>query len=243
MLPTLLEDCHVHSTFSDGKHTVGENIEEARGRGLTRLVCVDHVRRSSDWLSVFVAEVKSASRGATLEVRAGIEAKLLNTEGDIDAPFDWAGVDDVYVADHQVPTPRGAQLPSAVVKLMANGQVTSDTVVQWVVDSYLGCLRRFPRVVLAHAFSVLPKLGLSETDLTEIQIEQLVGALIRHKGEIELDERWRAPGLRLSEACHVGGVAIRSSSDSHSKEHIARYAWLAPTIAELRRRQEARGAR
>ena len=49
------EDNHVHSTFSDGKGTIAENIAAAEAVGLKRLVCVDHVRLDTTYVPEFVA--------------------------------------------------------------------------------------------------------------------------------------------------------------------------------------------
>ena len=45
--PLIAEDMHVHSTFSDGKGSIAENIAEAERLGLRRMTCVDHVREST----------------------------------------------------------------------------------------------------------------------------------------------------------------------------------------------------
>ncbi len=38
------QDMHVHSTFSDGRDTIEDNVAEAERLGLLELTCVDHVR-------------------------------------------------------------------------------------------------------------------------------------------------------------------------------------------------------
>ena len=52
------EDHHVHTTFSDGRGTVSEMAEQARHVGLRQIGLADHVRRDSDWLDAYVAEVE-----------------------------------------------------------------------------------------------------------------------------------------------------------------------------------------
>ena len=68
--PSLAEDMHVHSTFSDGEGTIEENIAAAEERSLTALTCVDHVRRDTDWHPGFVEEVRRARRRRGGRVKA-----------------------------------------------------------------------------------------------------------------------------------------------------------------------------
>ena len=55
---------HVHSTFSDGRDRIEDNIAEAEALGLTALGCVDHVRVDTDWVPDYVAAVQRL-RGET----------------------------------------------------------------------------------------------------------------------------------------------------------------------------------
>ena len=59
-----LADLHVHSTFSDGRGTIEENIAAAEALGLGTLGCVDHVRVDTDWVPDYVAAVNRL-RGST----------------------------------------------------------------------------------------------------------------------------------------------------------------------------------
>src|SRR5688572_18586104 len=99
----LREDMHVHSTASDGKNEIEENLAEAEALGLIRFGCVDHVRLDTTWVPEYVARVQRARPKFGLEIWTGVEAKLLDQRGTLDMPADLRGVDRVYVADHQFP--------------------------------------------------------------------------------------------------------------------------------------------
>ncbi len=77
---------HVHSTFSDGRDRIEDNIAEAEALGLTALGCVDHVRVDTDWVPDYVAAVQRLRGETAVELRCGIEAKLLDTTGALDLP-------------------------------------------------------------------------------------------------------------------------------------------------------------
>ena len=159
------EDNHVHSTFSDGKGTIAENIAAAEAIGLTRLTCVDHVRVDTEWAPEFVRAVRKADATTEIELRCGLEAKLLDTGGNLDLPVDLGGADLLYAADHQVPLASGTTHPREVKAALEDGSMQAHEVLAAIVESTANAVRKHDDVVVAHLFSVLPKIGLEESDV------------------------------------------------------------------------------
>ena len=163
------QDMHVHSTFSDGRdRDRGQHRRAPRRSGLTALGCVDHVRVDTDWVPEYVAAVRAAARRRpSVQLRCGIEAKLLDTDRRA-RPARTAidGVDAIYAADHQVPLADG---PDAPARGRASGSRPATSSAADVIDAILTstarALDRPQRVVIAHFFSILPKIGLSEADV------------------------------------------------------------------------------
>ena len=107
------QDMHVHSTFSDGRDPLEENVAEAEALGLTALGCVDHVRADTDWVPEYVAAVRRAARDDTacaLHVRHRGQAD--RHRGALDLPRAVDGVDAILAADHQVPLADGPAPPA-----------------------------------------------------------------------------------------------------------------------------------
>ena len=81
------QDMHVHSTFSDGRDPIEGNVDEAEALGLTAA----HVRRPRARGHGLGARRTSPRCGGSaqatdVELRCGIEAKLLDTTGALDLP-------------------------------------------------------------------------------------------------------------------------------------------------------------
>jgi putative hydrolase len=228
-----LQDRHVHSTFSDGADTIADNIAEAESLGLRELTCVDHVRLSTDWVPDYVAAVRELRPQTKLKLGCAIEAKLLDTTGAIDVPGQIEGIDAIYVADHQVPLDDGPHHPDEVRDELARGQRAVGDVLEALITSTERSFKRSEQVVIAHLFSVLPKLDINEHDVPMPLIERLADAAARDGAWIEIDERWSCPSARTVRPFIARGVPLLLSTDSHRRETIGRYAYCLEVLKEL----------
>jgi len=232
--PTLRQDMHVHSTFSDGKNTIEENIEEAERLGLGELTCVDHVRADTTYLPDYVEAIEKLRPTTEIRLLCGIEAKLMDTSGALDLPAEIpAGVNRIYAADHQVPFPDGPHHPRDVKAGLESGELDAATVIDGIVDSTIGAVTAHDDVVIAHLFSILPKIGLSEDDVTDEQLERLAAGTAKAGGRIEVSERWSCPNARSLKPFVDHGVEILLSTDAHMRSKMGRYERNAETLAEL----------
>jgi putative hydrolase len=224
---------HVHSCFSDGAATVDENVERALELGLRRLTCVDHVRTSTDWLPEFVASVDAWRDHPEIEVLCGIEAKMLTIDGDLDLPGETRGVDRIYVADHQMPGPDGPEHPRAVATAIARGERSADETISALVSATANALRGHRDTVIAHLFSILPKLGLSESQVPSALVEGLAETAAATRARLEIDERWSCPSASTAAPFLRRGVEILASTDSHRLDTLGRFGFVRACFQEL----------
>jgi putative hydrolase len=229
MGPFPTHDMHVHSTFSDGQATIGENVVRAIALGLDELTLVDHVRVGTDWVPQFVGAVNELRGRLPLRLSIGVEAKILSVDGSLDLPEILDGIDHVYIADHQVPGPDGPLHPNDVREAIATGAVEASQVVEWIVDGTVNAMLGRRGSVLAHLFSVLPKIGLDEGAVSDDQIRWLASTARHTDTTIEVSERWRCPGARTVAAFAEAGARIVVSTDSHALDTLGRYTWCRTT--------------
>lgn len=229
------QDMQVHSTFSDGRSTIAENVAEAEAYGLAELCCVDHVRRDTDWLPEYVATVAALRSETPLRLHCGVEAKLLDTAGTLDMPDALPdGVEWIYAADHQVPMADGVHHPDEVREGIESGRYRAAEVVAGLLEATENCLPQHPgRVVIAHIFSILPKIGVREADVPAELIESLAQATLDSGNRIEVNERYRTPSAATLAPFVARGVPLLMSTDSHRADSIGRYDHCLTVVREL----------
>jgi putative hydrolase len=231
----LAEDLHVHSTYSDGADPVEANVRAAERCGLRRLGCVDHVRADTSWVAEYVRTVRSAAAGSNVVLSAGLEAKIMNASGELDLPPDHAAADLLYAADHQFPWTDGPRAPREVRAAIAAGALSADEALDRLVSATIATMRRYggQHLVVAHLFSILPKIGLSEEMVTSPALAALAQVACETGATVEVSERWRCPSARVVHALRDAGVPLVSSTDSHQAASIGQYSYVAQLAGAL----------
>lgn len=242
----LTEDMHAHSTFSDGLDSIDRNVEMAIRRGLKKFCQVDHVRAGSDWLPEYVSAVESARHrhGHLIEILCGVEAKLLNCRGDLDLPALPDGVDLLLAADHQFPIGSACFTPREVIEIIANGTCSVQDLLGGLIDAYEGVIATWThRVILAHPFSILPKVGLSESQLMTDRVRKLATRAATAGAAVEVSERWKCPSARTLVHFVEEGVTCYASTDAHRARDIGSYDYVRQTLESMRtKRRSAAGS-
>jgi len=244
MSTALDEDFHVHSTFSDGASTLAENVQAACERGLRTLCLVDHVRRDTLWLPDFTAAVAEYGHQPGLRILAGVEAKILDSSGQLDIPPSLAGIDLVLIADHQFPADNGPVHPAEVRSAIEYGGMTALEAIERLCEatanvlhwaSWLSAPSRRPaaggpRPLLAHLFSILPKIGLTETMVPEPLLTDLAKRVAHAGAMVEVNEKWSCPSVPVVAAMAAAGVTLVAGSDSHHCRDVGRYDSVRQTL-------------
>ena len=228
--PALDEDHHVHSVFSDDAvSSLGENVRAARRRGLRVICFADHVRRDSPWVADYTAAVAALRPVPGLDVVAGVEAKILDSQGHLDLPGQLPGVDRVLIADHQFPGEAGPVHPRDIRAQLAAGQLAAAEVIDGLIAATAAALDQVAIPQLAHLFSLLPKMGLAEPEVPGPALAALARAARRAGARLEVNEKWACPSPRTIRAFAAAGVPLVPSTDSHDCADVGRYR----TVPEL----------
>jgi putative hydrolase len=226
------EDFHVHSTFSDGASTLADNVQAARERGLRTLCLVDHVRRDTTWVPEFTAAVEEYRDQSGLRVLAGVEAKILDTSGQLDIPPALSDIDLVLIADHQFPADTGPVHPAEVRSALEYGGLRPAEAVERLCEATANAaLRCGFRPLVAHLFSLLPKIGLDEATVSDLLLADLAKRVAHADAMVEVNEKWSCPSPRTVAAMADAGVQLVAGSDSHHCRDVGVYHSVRLTVS------------
>jgi putative hydrolase len=224
----LLGDFHVHSTFSDDAvSTLAENLAAADSVGLREIRLIDHVRETTTWVPEFVSAVAGERIPEGLAVFTGVETKLMDVSGAVDVPSDLlvgesGGVDAIVIGDHQFPGVDGPWSPRETRDRLDAG-LSDDDALDQLITASIRAMERTPHAQLAHWFSILPKVGLSEDQLGASRLAAWAQAAARTGTIVEVNEKWACPGEDAVVALIAAGARIVASTDSHDARDVGRY--------------------
>ena len=231
--PALTRDMHVHSTFSGGANTIEENVAEAERIGLTELACVEQVRGDTTWIPAYVAAIRDSRKRTPIVLRCAVEAKILDIYGCLDLPAELDGIDTVYAASHQAPSPDGPMNPRSTRERIEAGELDPQMVLRWIVSGTVAAVSHHEHLVIAHLFSVLPGLGLEEGEISPELVDSLAIAAAESNARVVVDEHWRCPAVRTLRPFLRHGVPLLLGSGSHDGETVGRYDYCAGVLREL----------
>jgi putative hydrolase len=232
-------DGHVHSTFSDGVSSIAEDLDAAVAAGLTRLTLVDHVRGTTTWVPEMVRAVDALRDAAALtapmvEIRCGVEAKVLDQTGRLDLPGAMDGVDVILIADHRFPGPDGPLDPALVARWLRDRSVEPRSVIELLMRALIEAVRRSPLPsVVAHPLSILPKLGLEATLVPPDWLAALAARCRESGAAIEVNEKWACPSPDAVRLIHAQGVRLVAGSDAHHASAIGRWVSVRAALAPI----------
>lgn len=226
-------DWHTHSTTSDGADSLADMVAAGVAAGLHTIGLSDHVRASTTWLPEYVQAVRSL-RADGIRVSCGVEVKVLDSSGRLDLPPTLPDLDYLLVADHQFPGDDGPCHPSVVAATVAAGAMTPQGGIEQIVNATCAALRTTPfPAIVAHLFSLLPKCGLDEADVSRELLDELASAALETDSAVEINEKWRCPSSRSVSHLAARGVRLTAGSDAHQACEVGRWSYLEEASRDL----------
>jgi putative hydrolase len=220
-------DWHTHSDLTDGADPWETMAAAAGEAGLALLGASDHVRRDSTWVPEYAARVRGLDGLGGLRVSCGVEVKMLDSTGRLDLPEDLPALDFVLVADHQFPGPDGPVHPRAIAEQVATSPTAAAAAVDTIVAATCAAVGRSPApAIVAHLFSLLPKCGLDAELVTDEHVDSLAAAVVAAGAAVEVNEKWRCPGLPVLRRLAHRGVRLTAGSDAHRAADVGRWVYL-----------------
>jgi putative hydrolase len=206
-------ELQVHTTWTDGRSTIAEQLESARQRGLATIAFTEHVRRDTDWFAGFAAAVREeARRFPELMVLVGCEAKALDSRGTLDASEETLAFCDIVLGSvHRFPDGRGGLLNFAALDAGATAEIECELA--------LGLLRGAPIDVLAHPAGMYQRRYGRYPDTL---FRRMLEASVERGIAVEINTSYLVNMEPILELCHVVNPFVSIGSDAHGAEEVGR---------------------
>lgn len=129
----------------------------------------------------------------------------------------------MLIAGHQFPGRDGPVHPAVMRAALSGGKITAAEAIEGLVTAITGALGGTRRGLLAHLFSLLPKMGLDEEQVPATLLNEVAVAAVRADAPVEVNEKWLCPAPRTVAALAQAGVRLVAGSDSHHCRDIGVY--------------------
>ena len=203
-------DLHVHSTFSDGSNSPEEVVRYAIFNGYEQLAIVDHVRRTSDWIDKFAVEItrlKNVYQGQII-LYSGIEAKVINFNGDVDArPEFFPKVDLVLGAFHRI--------PNGPEEYLSEAEITKnkDKALEFWFICFMKLLENKFVHIVARPTAILKRYDIKIPH----EMKNIIAKAAANHGKIlEVNSKYQVPDEEFIVILQSNNVKLSFGSDSHS---------------------------
>jgi len=208
-------DLHIHSTYSDGVDPPEALIEAAVEVGLKHICIADHVNACVPWLPDFAGHIRRLAekyRG-TIEVLSGIETKIIDLRGTLDAGPDFYGqVDLVLGAIHDIPTDEG-------FAAARDDKLSKTQLLTFWQETFCRLLENPHVHIIAHPTAVLDAYGLNLSRTSKIEIARLA----RRCGKaLERNSKYNVPDKEFLDILVRRKVRLVRGTDSHSVDDLIR---------------------
>ena len=206
-------DTHLHSNFSDGKNSIEEMTRVAVKIGLKKIAFTDHVRRDTEYIDKFLKEIKRTQKKyPEIKIFSGIEAKVIDMEGNIDAKesfFKKVGL--VLAAFHRIP--KGEEIYFSKQEILRNKPIVFDF---WY-QAFLKVLENKNVDIIAHPCLILKR---NEINLPKENKEIIAKKAKEYKKIFEINIMHKVPDKEFVKILQKNNVILTYGSDSHSVEDL-----------------------
>jgi len=142
--PVPPHDAHTHTTFSDGRNSVLENVRAAEAVGLECVAITDHIQLDTTDLGERLHDIQRAAERAQVTVLPGAECTILDPEGHLSVAPDHARRLKFILADFGGRTQGiGSEVPADPSRVLDN-----------VFQAYGSVVRGGVVHALAHPFNL-----------------------------------------------------------------------------------------
>lgn len=206
-------DFHIHSTWTDGAASVRAMHEQAEAIGLSAILFSEHARKTSgDWFPRFADEIR-ALPAKTCVPLVGVETKIDDFDGNVDATDEILTLCDLVMASvHRFPGEQG------IVRGM--GQFTPAEAEDIEFRLAMAALDNPAVDILGHPFGMCyRRFGLRPSD---DKMRRLIARAAETGVAFEVNAHYHPDPWQLIAWCQEAGAPFSLGSNAHDTAAVGR---------------------
>ncbi len=210
-----LWDFHIHTSFTDGKNTVEENVEAAKDQNLSRIIFTEHTEpwqaTYQDWFKDYVDQINFFRKkyADSIEILIGVECPAVSFDGDLEITDDMREhCHFILGAAHRYPGMEGRRVKDLEAK----------EAIDLEYRTLMGLCGNHKEVdALAHIGATCSKYaGVFPSNLLRDIIKKATSNHIA----IELNHWYHKPTSEFLQICAEENAFMTLGSNAHDKKHI-----------------------
>lgn len=204
-------DFHLHTTWTDGMHSVAEMHAEAEKAGLSRVLFSEHARKTSvDWFPRYVAEIKALSP-KICQALVGVEVRIEDFSGEINSvPEILKECDLVMASVHRFVGEHGEVLNFDQVE-PSQAEAIEFKLAWAALDNPKVDILGHPFGMCFKRYGVIPQ---------EENILRLIQKAARTGVAFEINPYYHPDPWKMIRYCQDAGAVISLGSNAHKTEDV-----------------------
>jgi HisJ family histidinol phosphate phosphatase len=208
-------DYHLHSTFSDGKNTPEDYVTSAIKTGLDEIALTEHVWRTSEWIPRFIQNLKDLRQRYQYPILAGVEAKAINMDGEIDLDKKWMPqIDLIMGVIHRLPSKKD-------YTFINRSQIEPEKAALIETEATISMIKRGEIHVLGHPTLDYYRCYRERHPFPLEYIQEIISEAKKHKIALEIAGMW-CNDSRLLETAFQEEALISFGSGAHSSHDVGK---------------------
>lgn len=204
-------DYHMHTTWTDGAHSVGKMYEAAIAQGFTKILFSEHAHAGSEsWFSKFVDEVRALPR-EKCQALVGVEARIKDFDGVLDCTKDIFSQCELVLASVH-------RFPDGKEGVRSFEEVSKEEAEEIEFRLAMAALDNPCVQVLAHPFgmcyqhyNIIP---------SEASIRELIKKAAKTGVAFEINVYYHPDPWKFIKLCREMGARISLGSDAHHRAEV-----------------------
>ncbi|MDD5087141.1 MAG: PHP domain-containing protein, partial [Candidatus Nanoarchaeia archaeon] len=208
-------DFHMHTNFTDGHSRPEEMVKKAEELKLSAIAFSEHVTKESEWFDNFSSKINSLKNNNNIRIFLGIEAKINDFNGEIDATDEMINKADIVVGVvHRYPDGKKGLIPLERIKDMGmeNTAETEFKLAMKILDNKDVDVLGHPFGVYSNFFEKFP----------EEYMKKILEKAVKKSKAVEINTKYLFDKEKFFSLLREINPLVSIGSDAHHKSEIAR---------------------